>query len=78
MGCRFSILIPTYNREKHIREAVESILAQTFTDYELLVIDDGSTDGTGEALKSYGARIRVLNQENQGPEVARNKAAQLA
>jgi GT2 family glycosyltransferase len=57
---------------------VESILAQTFTDYELFVIDDGSTDGTGVTLKSYGARIKVLNQKNQGPEVARNNAAEVA
>ena len=78
MAFRFSILIPTYNREKHVREAVDSILSQTFRDYELFVIDDGSTDGTAEALNSYGARVNVLRQKNQGPEVARNKAAALA
>jgi GT2 family glycosyltransferase len=71
----FSVLIPTYNREQHVREAVESILAQTWTDYELFVIDDGSTDGTQNTLAKYGSRIHFMRQANQGPEVARNNAA---
>ena len=71
----FSVLIPTYNREQHVREAVESVLAQTWRDFELFVIDDGSTDGTQSALAKYGPRIHFLRQANQGPEVARNNAA---
>jgi glycosyltransferase involved in cell wall biosynthesis len=71
----FSVLIPTYNREQHVREAVESVLAQTWTGYELFVIDDGSTDGTQAMLAGYGSRIHLLQQENQGPEVARSMAA---
>jgi len=78
MAVRFSVLIPTYNREEHVRQAIESILAQTFRDYELFVIDDGSTDGTPQLLASYGTRVRALRQANQGPEAARNKAAALA
>jgi glycosyltransferase involved in cell wall biosynthesis len=78
MAVRFSVLIPTYNREEHTRQAIESIFAQTFTDYELFVIDDGSTDGTPQLLASYGSRIRALRQSNHGPEVARNTAAALA
>jgi glycosyltransferase involved in cell wall biosynthesis len=75
MATRFSVLIPTHNREQYLRQAIDSVLAQTFTDYEIVVIDDGSTDGTPELLRSYGNRIRVLRQQNQGPEVARNCAA---
>ena len=77
-GPRFSVLIPTYNRKKVVCEAVESILAQSFLDFEVFVIDDGSTDGTNESLRSYGDRIKVLNQSNKGPEVARNLAAAAA
>jgi glycosyltransferase involved in cell wall biosynthesis len=72
---RFSVLIPTYNREQHVREAVESVLAQTCSDFELFVIDDGSTDGTQSALAKYGSRIHLIHQANRGPEVARNNAA---
>ncbi len=71
----FSVLIPTYNREQHVCEAVESVLAQTRDDYEIFVIDDGSTDGTQAALEKFGSRIHLLRQENRGPEVARNNAA---
>ncbi len=71
----FSVLIPTYNRERHVCEAIDSLLAQTWTDFEILVVDDGSTDGTERAFARYGSRIRVIRQLNQGPEVARNKAA---
>jgi glycosyltransferase involved in cell wall biosynthesis len=71
----FSVLIPTYNREQHVREAVESVLAQTWIGYELFVIDDGSTDGTQAMLAGYGSRIHLLRQANQGPEVARSMAA---
>ncbi len=78
MNPRFSVLMPAYNREKYVGQAIDSVLAQTFTNYELFVIDDGSTDATLELLESYGARIKVLRQSNQGPEVARNKAAALA
>ena len=78
MNPRFSVLIPAYNREKYVGQAIDSVLAQTFTDFELLVIDDGSTDSTLQVLDSYGTQIKVLRQTNQGPEVARNKAAALA
>ncbi|HEY4781543.1 MAG TPA: glycosyltransferase family 2 protein [Chthoniobacterales bacterium] len=75
MNVRFSVLMPVYNREKYVRQAIDSVLAQSFSDYELIAIDDGSRDGSLEVLKSYGNRIRVIQQCNQGPEVARNKAA---
>jgi glycosyltransferase involved in cell wall biosynthesis len=78
MTPRFSVLIPTYNREKHVRQTIDSVLAQTFRNFELIVVDDGSTDQTPALLQSYGARVRTLQQANQGPEVARNRAASLA
>lgn len=78
MKHRFSILMPVYNREKYVGQAVDSVLAQTFKDYELFAVDDGSTDLSAAVLASYGTRINFLQQSNQGPEVARNKAAKLA
>jgi len=75
---RFSILMPVYNRERYVRQAVDSVLSQSFTDYELLAIDDGSTDRSAEMLRSYGDQIKLLQQANQGPEAARNRAAALA
>lgn len=78
MSVRFSVLIPVYNREKYIRQAVESVLSQTFTNFEVFAIDDGSSDGSAEILKSFGDQIRFLQQSNRGPEAARNTGAALA
>ena len=82
MSVRFSILMPVYNRAKYVRQAIDSVLAQTFTDYELIAVDDGSTDGSVEILEEAAAahpdRIKVIRQPNQGPEVARNTAAAAA
>lgn len=74
-----SVIIPTYNRKLYVQEAVDSVLAQTYTDYEIIVIDDGSTDGTSEALSfRYGDKIQYVWQENQGESVARNRGVELA
>lgn len=78
MNKRFSVIIPTYNREEYLRQAIDSVLAQSLKNYEIIVVDDGSTDRTPEALKSYGERIKTLRQINQGPEVARNAGASMA
>jgi glycosyltransferase involved in cell wall biosynthesis len=67
--------MPVYNREKYLHQAIDSVLSQTFTDYELITVDDGSTDRSLEILESYGSRIRVIRQQNRGPEVARNAGA---
>ncbi len=76
---KVSVIIPTYNRREYVQETIDSVLAQTYTDYEIIVIDDGSTDGTGEALQSrYGDRIHYEWQENQGESVARNRGIELA
>ncbi|MBI3999274.1 MAG: glycosyltransferase [Candidatus Omnitrophica bacterium] len=69
-----SVIIPTYNREHLLVDAVESVLSQTFKDYELIVVDDGSTDGTEEIIKrKYDGKIRYFKQENQGISGARNR-----
>jgi glycosyltransferase involved in cell wall biosynthesis len=77
---KVSVVIPVYNREKYVRSAVDSILSQTFSDFELLVIDDGSTDGSIAVVQSYSdPRIRfVRNNTNLGVSATRDKGIQLA
>ena len=67
-----SVIIPTYNRRWILAEAIESVLSQTFCDHELIVVDDGSTDGTESLLKSFDD-ITVVFQENRGVSAARNR-----
>ncbi|MFQ5700789.1 MAG: glycosyltransferase family 2 protein [Acidobacteriota bacterium] len=73
---RVSVIIPTFNREAVLREAIESVLEQTYTDLEVLVVDDGSTDGTrrmvGERFRD-APRVRYLLMENEGQAAARNR-----
>ena len=69
---RVSVIIPTYNRLPKVREAIDSVLKQTYRDFELWVVDDGSTDGTGQALKVLGKKIKYVSQANRGVSVARN------
>ena len=77
-----SVILPVYNTEAYVREAVESILAQSFTDFELIIINDGSTDGSGAILRELAARdARILLVErphNEGAASARNKALEMA
>jgi glycosyltransferase involved in cell wall biosynthesis len=74
-----SALIPTYNRRAHTLRAIESVLAQTLPVDEIIVVDDGSTDGTAEAIRSrYKSRVAVLTQNNAGVSAARNRAIQAA
>jgi len=75
----FSIIIPTYNRAHTIRRPIESVLAQTFTDWELIIVDDGSTDDTKSVVESYqDGRIRYVWQENQERSAARNHGIKIA
>ncbi len=67
-----SVILPTYNRAWIVGEAVESVLGQDYPHLELIVVDDGSTDGTPELLAAYGDRLRCIRQENQGVSAARN------
>ena len=73
-----SIIIPTYNRADFLKEAIESVLAQTFCDFELIVVDDGSTDRTRDLLDGYGARLRPIFQANRGVSSARNAGIRAA
>lgn len=68
-----SVIIPTYNRAKLVQAAVESVLKQTRVPDEIVVVDDGSTDGTVEALRRFGAPVVVVSQTNQGRSAARNR-----
>ena len=74
----FSVVIPTYNRLELQQQTLASVWAQTFTDYELIVVDDGSTDGTWEELQALGSGVRALHQKNAGPGAARNLGARHA
>lgn len=73
-----SIIIPTYNRGWILKEAINSVLAQDFTDFELIVVDDGSTDKTQDILNTYNEDIIALRQNNQGVSAARNAGIALA
>ncbi len=73
---RVSVVIPTYNRENYITETIESVLAQTYRDFEIIVVDDGSTDNTRQAVGTFrdDSRVNYIYQENQGVSAARNTA----
>ena len=82
MTQRVTIIMPAYNAEAYIGESIESVLAQTYADYELVIVDDGSTDGTRAVVEPYLAdhpcRIRFVSQANDGVAGARNTAIRLA
>lgn len=73
-----SVIIPTFNRSKLVVNAVRSVLHQTYQDYEIIVVDDGSSDDTAEALTAYMDRIRYVYQANLGASAAQNTGARLA
>jgi glycosyltransferase involved in cell wall biosynthesis len=75
---KISICIPTYNRKRYLEEAVQSCLAQTYTDYEVVIVDDGSADGTAEMIKNAGYAVRYHWQKNAGDAAARNKLIEIA
>ena len=70
-----SVIVPVYNSEKYLHRCIDGILAQNYTDFDLLLIDDGSTDNSGNICDEYeirDGRIRVFHQENGGVSSARN------
>ena len=67
-----SVIIPTYQRADLVAGAIESVLAQTYQDYEIIVVNDGSTDNTKEVLATFGNSITAIHQENRGLSAARN------
>lgn len=73
-----SVVIPVFNGETFLREAVESVLAQKYSPVEIIIVDDGSTDGTEAVARSLSEAVRYLRQSNQGPAAARNRGIELA
>src|SRR4030088_1747169 len=76
---KITVLMPVYNAGKYIRDAIDSVLSQTFSDFELLIINDGSTDDAEKIIESFNdPRISVINQSNKGIAIALNTGLQLA
>ncbi|MGN0191159.1 MAG: glycosyltransferase family 2 protein, partial [Candidatus Cryptobacteroides sp.] len=76
-----SIVVPVYNVENYLRDCLDSVCAQTLTDWEMILVDDGSTDGSGDICDEYAAsdsRIRVVHKENTGQADSRNIAISMA
>lgn len=73
-----SVIIPTYNRAQLLTQAIDCLLEQTRVPDEIIVVDDGSTDNTLEVLARYGPPVRVIQQENAGPGIARNRGIEAA
>ncbi len=78
---KISVIVPVYNVEEYLNRCVESILDQTFEDFELILIDDGSSDNSGSLCDEFAknnSNIKVLHLENGGPARARNKGIEIA
>jgi glycosyltransferase involved in cell wall biosynthesis len=78
VGPLVSVVIPVFNGERFLREAVQSVLAQKFSPIEIIIVDDGSTDGTAAVARSFPETVRYLHQTNQGPAAARNRGIEHA
>ena len=78
---KVSVVMPTYNAERYLAQAIDSVLAQTYRDFEFLIVNDGSSDGTLDIAEAYAQkdpRIRIISQENQGGAAARNNGMEVA
>jgi glycosyltransferase involved in cell wall biosynthesis len=73
-----SVIIPVYNCDRYLAQAIESVQAQTYQPLEIIVVDDGSTDGSAEVAKSFGSAVQYCFQVNSGTAAARNRAIELA
>lgn len=81
MNPEISIIVPVYNVEKYLKRCIDSILNQSFTDFELILVDDGSTDNSGKIIDEYAIkdeRIKVIHKENGGQGSARNRGLDIA
>ena len=79
--CLISVIVTAYNIEKYIARCMDSLLAQTWTNMEIILVDDGSDDGTGEVCDRYAreySHVQVIRQKNAGPSAARNAGVSLA
>jgi glycosyltransferase involved in cell wall biosynthesis len=72
---RVSVIIPAYNAAATIAGTVDSVIAQSLQDFEIICVDDGSTDDTLAIMKQFGDRVRLLEQSNSGPATGRNNGA---
>src|SRR3989338_7627565 len=77
LNSKVSVIIPTYNSAKYLKEAITSVICQTYSNIEIIVIDDGSTDNMKEVVASFGDRIHYRYQENCGAAAARNHGLKL-
>ena len=76
---KISVILPVFNEERYIKKAIESVLSQSLTDFELIVVNDGSTDDTLKIINGFDdERIKVINRENRGPGASRNAALEIA
>lgn len=76
---KISVILPAYNEEKYIKNAIESVLNQSFNDFELIIVNDGSSDNTRKIIENIDdTRIKIINQTNQGPGASRNNAMKIA
>lgn len=75
---RVSVIIPAYQHGRELPLCLESVFRQTFRDFEVIVVNDGSTDDTVERLKPYADRVKIINQENRGGNAARNRGGREA
>lgn len=76
---KISIVMPVYNSEDYIGKAIESVINQTFDDFELIIVNDGSTDSTSDIINKFeDGRIKIITQDNLGPGAARNNALEIA
>ena len=78
---KISIIIPIYNVEKYLRRCLDSVIQQTFTDFEIICINDGSPDNSLHILEDYASkdnRIKIITQKNQGLSIARNNGLKIA
>ncbi len=73
-----SVVIPTHNRSAYLPRAIDSVLGQTYHDFEVIVVDDGSEDDTKRTLEAYGERVRYVFQDNAGPGAARNHGIRIS
>ena len=81
MAMKISVIVPVYNVEKYLPRCIDSILAQSFTDFELILVDDGSKDSSGKICEAYVTkddRVKVLHKENGGASTARNAGIEIA
>jgi glycosyltransferase involved in cell wall biosynthesis len=75
----FSIIVPLYNKAEYINRALDAVLNQSFTEYEIIIVNDGSTDGSEKIVEDkFGPHVRIIHQKNQGVSTARNTGIQYA